>query len=317
MRYLVEEKWLAIQEGSYVADKLKVFVKQEPHKLEKLKEGRLRLIQAVSLVDTMVDRIIFGKFVRGAISGTNVLRTPCVVGWTPLLGGWRYMASKFPFGAVSIDRRAWDWSVRGWLVDYWESFLLSMHPQAPQWWVKAAKVRVDSLFRRARFGFSDGVVVEQGEPGIMKSGCLLTILLNSVSQTYLHCVASIRCGLDPWESQPLCCGDDTVQDWFPEVEAYTSALGDLCHVREAERTHGFVEFVGFLFNQTGFTPAYWKKHLFALRHLDPTVMVEALRSYQILYYNQPSMLALIQRMMLCVAPSEVMSGAELRRIADG
>lgn len=317
LRFLVEDRWAAIVSGEEPpADPLRVFVKQEPHKIEKIEDGRMRLIQAVSLVDTMIDRILFGEMARKATAPQNVLTTPCTVGWSQMNGGWKLLRSKYPHGAVSIDRKAWDWTVRGWLVDFWERFLISLHPGAPEWWQKAVRYRMTQLFREARFMFSDGVLIVQPEPGIMKSGCLLTLILNSVSQTILHVMAMSALGLDPMESLPLSCGDDTIQSWFKDIDKYVEQLSKYCIVKEAERTTDYIEFVGFIFDNTGFTPAYWAKHLFVLAHTDLSVLKDTLVSYMYNYYNEPGMLSFIRSMMFRIDPSAVLSDEELRAVAD-
>nr|QZZ63345.1 hypothetical protein [Leuven Sobemo-like virus 1] len=317
LRYLVEDRIAQILEGEPdQSDPLRVFVKQEPHKLSKLKEGRYRLIQGVSLVDTMIDRIVFGEMARKATHPNNIMKTPCTIGWSQNGGGWKYIYDKFPRGAVSIDRKAWDWTVREWMVAFWEEFLMSLHPDAPDWWRKLCNYRITQLFREARFRFADGVEVKQPFPGIMKSGCLLTLILNSVSQTYLHVLAMIELGLDPMISLPICCGDDTAQDRFPQIEEYVKILAKYCLIKEAETHEDYVEFVGFLFDKTGYYPAYWKKHLFVLAHCDVSVLRETLTSYQYLYYNEPNMLKLIRSMAFRIDPSCILSDKELQAIAN-
>lgn len=55
----VRERYRQVCCGKPVSDPLKIFIKQEPHKDKKIAEGRLRLIMSVSLIDSMVDRILF------------------------------------------------------------------------------------------------------------------------------------------------------------------------------------------------------------------------------------------------------------------
>lgn len=317
LHHLVKDRYMQLSEGYLEADPLKVFVKQEPHKNSKLEVGRVRLIAAVSLVDTMVDRILFGELLRTAMKPRNMLTTPCVVGWTPLRGGWRYLQSKYPEGSISIDRTAWDWTVQLWLVEAWKEFLFDIHVGAPNWWQNMVSARLKCLFEEAVFRFSDGVAVKQKYPGIMKSGCLLTLYLNSVSQTILHILTSNRLGLDPYHNVPLCAGDDTIQLDFAEVEEYSATLNCFCITKEVVKTCGFSEFIGFLFNHSGFVPAYWEKHLFNLRHIDVTVQREALQSYQILWYNDPIMLSLIREFAYKVDPHILLSDRSLREIANG
>lgn len=106
LEFMVRERWNALGKS----DPLKVFVKQEPHKMAKIQEGRYRLISAVSLVDTMIDRILFRTMWAKALS--KPLRTPSAVGWVPLSGGWRSIRQMLPGRTVAIDKSAWDWTVQ-------------------------------------------------------------------------------------------------------------------------------------------------------------------------------------------------------------
>lgn len=317
LRYLTLERFNYMLENDFVdCDPIKIFIKQEPHKLRKLEEQRYRLIHGVSLVDCMLDRVLFGEMCRNASHPNHILKTPCVVGWNPMRGGWRALALEFPDGGLSIDRTAWDFTVQEWLVELWQDFLLDMHPNAPAWWQKMLRLRFTALFYSARFRFSDGVEIRQMIPGIMKSGCLLTLLLNSVGQTMVHAIVMHRLNLDPFENMPWCAGDDTLQHPCDYSDRYHEELDALCLIKEAEETKDYAEFVGFLFDKTGFYPSYWKKHLYQLRHLDPGVEMEALVSYQYLWYNWPPMLRLIQDFAFRVSPSLVIPHSLLRARAN-
>lgn len=306
LRHLVKEKW----EGK-PADPLKVFVKQEPHKKSKLAEGRYRLITAVSLVDTMVDRILFGPMWRKAMQ--RVLETPCAVGWSPVGGGWRWLNSIYPNGTLSVDKSAWDWSVRGWMVHIWYNFVLILHPSYPEWWFKRVTWRFLSLFRTAVYQFSDGVQIQQPGMGIMKSGCYLTLCLNSVAQTALHFLVADRLGMDPDHNVPYCFGDDTVMAPFENQQEYLDELDKFCFVKQAEMAD-FVQFVGFIITPKGFVPEYWEKHLFQLAHLDISVAEDTLKQYQMLYAYDPVMLRFIREYASYISPGAILLDSELRQI---
>lgn len=313
LRYLVKDRWVAIL-SSPVADDLKVFVKREPHKISKLKEGRLRLISAVSLVDTMVDRILFGTMWRNALH--KVGKTPILAGWTPLGGGWRWLRRRIGNDGFSVDRTAWDWTVQGWLVGCWLRVILELHPGAPSWWTNRVANRFKSLFRDSVFNFGDGTRVKQNGYGVMKSGCLLTLALNSVGQLIIHALACYDIGLDPDDNVPFCMGDDTLQKQFPESCDYVDALGDYCLIKEAENTTGYIEFCGFLFTEKGFIPAYWEKHLYQLCYLDPQVERATLENYQVLWAYDPVMLGVVRNMVFSIDPEAVLTDDQLALYVD-
>lgn len=315
-KHLCLTRYITLLNGTLESDPMKVFVKQEPHKREKLLEGRYRLIIGTSIIDTMVDRIIFGPVMQSATNPINALRTPCAIGWSPNKGGWRYIAMHYKDG-FSIDRKAWDWSVTEWQVNMWETFIKNLCIDSPKWWLSMVSRRFTCLFYIAKFSFPDGTLIAQGEPGIMKSGCYLTILLNSVAQTILHAVVQLRLNKPIKDNIPLSLGDDTLQRFFPYMEEYALQLNKVALIKEAQYTKGYAEFIGFLFEKDGYFPAYWKKHLFTLRHLDPTVAKELLEQYQYMYYRHPNMLKFIRGIAWNMNPEWVLSDQVLLRVANG
>lgn len=288
--------------GEEVADDLKVFVKQEPHKFKKLDEGRLRLISAVSLIDTMVDRILFGWLGRRVIETAG--RTPCLVGWSPVRGGWQQLTDRFRGKpVVCIDKEAWDWTVPGFLVDIWADVLGELAIGAAPWWHQMMRLRFKLLFDKPVFQFEDGTRVWQQTRGIMKSGCYLTIILNSLSQSLLHYLANHRIGKPMAEHQPYTIGDDTVQDSFPELRDYVGEMEGLGPVLKGAKIQHFVEFAGFAFDGRTCWPAYWQKHLFNMAHAEH--LAETLESYQYLYVHEPVMYEFICRVAREVCPDSV------------
>lgn len=299
--------------GLEVSDPLMVFVKSEPHKTSKIEEGRFRLISAVSLVDTLVDRILYGWLGRRALQ--TVGATPVMVGWTPLNGGWRMISNVFAGrDTACLDKTAWDWTVQGYMVDVWETFIKDLILDPPEWWLVLHKARFKQLYSNAVFQFRDGSQFEQSFKGVMKSGCFLTIILNSVSQVFLHLVAQSRLGFPLRENLPLAMGDDTVQFAPRDLQGYIEALRELgALVKEAEKQN-WVEFCGMVILPNCCFPSYWKKHLFNLHYGE---FRELLESYQILYANEPGMLRYLRKVAHMVQPSLVVTEREARRVLNG
>lgn len=293
--------------GELVADDIKVFVKQEPHKEKKIREETYRLISAVSLIDTIIDRILFAWLAR--IQLDTVGKTPCLVGWSPVRGGWRLLHNRFANKpVVCLDRSAWDWTVQGYLVDMWVMFMENLPVNPPKWWVSMMKLRFKLLFEKAWFKFEDGTRVKQMTKGVMKSGCYLTILLNSLSQSLLHYLANERCGHDMRQNQPYSIGDDTAQDAFDWLEEYVSQLEKLGVTVKGAKVRQWVEFAGFCWDGKTCYPAYWQKHLFNLSHTKR--LEETLQSYQYLYVNEPVMYEFLCRVAREVGPHCVLPRIE-------
>lgn len=270
------------------ADPLNMFVKDEPHKKAKLDEGRLRLISGVGLVDTMVDRILFGWLMQRAM--TTVTKTPCRVGWNPADSGWREMAQRFKNKPiVCLDKSAWDWTVQSWLVEALHGFIDELAIEPAEWWRFAVANRMRALFETSVFKFKDGTMVRQVGKGIMKSGCYLTLLLNSVSQVMLHVAVSLQHGQDPTLQLPQAMGDDTIQESPRDLETYVKdveALG--CRIKGA-KVRADIEFAGFHISESRVLPAYPLKHLYKLQYSED--VPGYLRAMQLLYAFSPSMYA--------------------------
>lgn len=306
VRKVVRFRFTQLLKGESVSDDIKVFVKQEPHKLKKLAEGRVRLISAVSLIDTLVDRILFGWLGRAVLA--NVGKTPCMVGWTPVRGGWVPFQELFRGKPTNcLDKEAWDWTVTGWLVDVWLSVILEFGMFHAPWWADMVRMRFKLLFEDCTFRFSDGTRVKQETKGIMKSGCFLTIILNSLGQSILHYAAMHRLGHPLNYKEPLVLGDDTVQRAVPELQLYVEALEQLgARVKGAKVMH-FVEFAGFAYDGKVCFPAYWQKHLFNMAHTNNFSAL--LPNYQYLYVHEPVMYEFICRLAREVCPDAILPRA--------
>lgn len=299
VREVVKLRFDQLLEGLAQADNLKVFVKQEAHKASKLEKGTLRLISAVSLIDTFVDRILWGWLARQVLS--NAARTPCMVGWSPVRGGWIPFSDLYRGKPVlCLDKSMWDWTMPAWCVEAFHQFVENLAIGVPDWLLRLMKLRLRLLFTDAIFQFEDGTVVEQQGTGIMKSGCFLTIIMNSVCQSFLHYIANMRLGRPPGENEPRVMGDDTVQDALEDVHSYVRHIEALGPVVKGVKIRHFVEFAGFAFDGKAVWPAYWQKHLFNMSH--SPVLRETLLSYQYLYVHEPVMYEFIMRVAREVGP---------------
>lgn len=315
-RSFVYARWSQLITGQLISDPLNVFVKQEPHKLKKLVEGRVRLICAVSLIDTMLDRIIFGPMVTTQLS--KVGHTPCLVGWVPVLGGHRFVRNYLRGNKVlAVDKTAWDWSVKSWMVRAWIHFIESMVIQPPRWWLHMSRTRITMLFRHAQFRFKDGMLVNQPLWGIMKSGCYLTLYLNSVSQSILHYVVMLRMGKSPYSCQPLTFGDDTVQTCNFDHVAYLKHLAELGSYPKVETLGEHYSFVGWDFKPSTVIPSYTEKHVFNILYGKMETKYELLDSLQYLYAHHPEMLYIVQQNLAQENPAAVRALAHLQAFMDG
>lgn len=288
---------MALNNGMLLADPLKVFIKTEPHSLKKIAEGRFRLISGVSMVDAMVDRIIFGWLADRVLA--SVGKTPIRVGWTPLRGGWRELRNAFMGKRVTcIDKSSWDWTMQEWVVLALERLVMELTFDAPEWLQGLIRKRFQLLFRKAVFQFADGTQARQASVGVMKSGCFMTIIFNSLAQMLLHAGAKIRMGRDPYEDFPQAMGDDTVQETPFQLRDYVAHLEKLGCIVKGVKIASFIEFAGVQIVQEGFVPSYWKKHLFKLANCDLDNFAEFCQAMTIFYYFDERMVKIFTRALL-------------------
>lgn len=312
----VRSRFQQLLHGELVADPLNVFIKREPHKLSKCDEGKYRLISGVSLIDTLVDRILFGWLLRAAVG--SVLETPCMLGWSPVRGGWRYLSQKYANKPLTcMDKSSWDWTVTAWMIEAAEQFLLQLPINAPDWWKNMVRSRLRLLYLDCVYQFQDGTQVKQDCLGIQKSGCLLTLILNSVWQSMTHYDVCYNVGLDPFQHQPITLGDDTLQVWLgtvPELGRYAEEISKLGPIIKSTTIQHWVEFAGFAIVRNSCIPAYWKKHMFKMLYMSSPI--ETLQQYQILYSHHDQMFEFLEKTLCSISPREVLPRSWCRMVMD-
>lgn len=264
------------------ADPILVFVKPEPHKKTKVDEGRLRLISAVGFLDTMVDRVMFGWLHRQLLQ--KVGKTPALIGWSPYKGGYRLLTQAFSGQkAMAMDRSSWDWTVQGWLLLMVKDLIKEFAVGAPQWWHEWLDVRWEVLFRDAEFGFRSGERVKQPGWGVMKSGCYLTLVVNSLAQAIMHSIACQNLDIHPDWNRFFAVGDDTLQSPVNDIEAYQHELEKLGARIKACSVSETLEFCGHFMRGQWMVPAYKEKHIFRVLHAPQEALPATLSAYQLCY----------------------------------
>lgn len=216
-----------------------------------------------------------------------------------------------PGKVLMVDKTAWDWTVPEWLINQLCRLIDDLNVDSCPLWRFLHWKRFGQLFYQPVFQFSDGTQVSQPQPGVMKSGCYLTLLGNSLMQQILHATLS-RSPL------PIAIGDDTAQEVPEELDAYLRRMSELGFKLKPKLGDEVVEFAGVLISKRGFTPAYEEKHKFLLRHLDDEVAVETLLSYQQFYsFGESEMLGRIRAIAREFGPEALVSWPDLKSISRG
>lgn len=279
------------------SDPIKLFIKSEFHKKAKILEKRFRLISSVSLIDGLVDRmlfVIFAKKLKGQFANTGIC-----VGYNPMKGGHRFMHSAFKTGAdkLLVDQTAFDWTYKPWMAGVLMRCIMDLNYSQAEWWQTAVENRFAALFKNPEYIFSDGTTIRQPVEGVMKSGCYLTIIANSIAVLSIHYLSVYRSGNNPLDTI-LVQGDDAVQDCPQYLEEYMAAVRT-CGVLPKFKVQSEIEFAGFRYPEGMFIPEYTQKHLVALRHLttDPEDAEMTLNSYLRMYMYEPNMLSYIRKLI--------------------
>lgn len=208
-------------QGSF-CDPVKVFIKNEPHKISKLRAGRYRIISNVSLVDSLLERILFRK--QNQLEIARWRTCPSKPGMGLHDEGLKELYSLFVqsqarFPLAESDVSGWDWNVKGWMMEddmLMRAALAGARPGSPYHHMLMARYYTVSL---KVFVLSDGSLLAQRVRGIQASGSYNTSAGNSRMRVALAYVAGVQ-----WV---IAMGDDDVEsyDETGEVERNYRRLG--------------------------------------------------------------------------------------------
>lgn len=256
------------------SDPIRMFIKPEPLTEKKLDQGRYRIISSVSVLDQIIDSMLFADFNQRIVETHHF--HPIKVGWTPYKGGWKMM----PIDGVSIDKSKWDFTVKSWMIALELDVRKALCDNLSDYWVELATWRYRKLYHEAILQTSGGYLYRQKFSGYQKSGCVNTIVSNSIMQLILHCRVSNEIGEIPQWIAVL--GDDTVQERTLLTKQYVEVLSQYCLVKDVRSG---VEFAGHRFMGFRIEPLYRGKHAFNMLHVSPAIYNDLARSYALLYHR--------------------------------
>lgn len=215
-------------------DPVRVFVKNEPHKREKLEQGRYRLICSLSVADEIVHRHLFGEEVDLLSHLATHPSVPLCCHWTSTSNQCNEkIAHIFQDGPIkSSDVSGNDWSVSPSFYRERAGLYRERGGQTNERRAIACEQLLD-----VKFSFSDGTMAKLSYPGIMLSGLYMTTVWNTVHRI----VYGALVGQNPLEM--MVCGDDVIER--PIDAASYSRLGlDVQWFDD-------LEFLGFKIDRTG------------------------------------------------------------------
>jgi len=266
-----------VQEG--FCDPVRLFVKQELHKKAKLDEGRTRLISSSSIVDEIVERILFDKQNKKEIENWKTCPSKPGIGFTDedneyVLGFFKSFRKLY-----MSDISGWDWCFQGWMFDFeirCREGLSGVDPARDVVLSRLIRNRMRCLSLSV-YTTSKGELYEQLESGIMNSGSYVTSSTNSRQRVSLAYLAGA--------SEASASGDDCVE---------TSSKFDLydrygMKVKEYEEVSNIVSFCSHIYDLDSETVYLdsWEKGLFNLLNSPPSL--ELLEQFVHEYRNSPNM----------------------------
>lgn len=190
-----------------MCDPVRIFVKKEPHNVEKMANHRYRLVSSVSIVDEIIERLLCSTQNNAEINSWETCPSKPGFGLSSDLQTQKLFNQVAPHMGENLyksDVSGWDWNYHAWLYDLDRRIReLCASGDGFELWSKLLRARFEAL-KWTMFVTSDGEVFIQTKPGIMLSGSYLTSSTNSRSRVG----AAFTCGAD-WA---IAMGDDCVEE---------------------------------------------------------------------------------------------------------
>lgn len=223
-------------EGGY-ADPLKVFVKREPHPLEKIKTSRFRLICAFSLVSNIITRLLFTDMNEKERKAWGPLR-PSALGMgssdhhlSIMSLWWHLMGTE---DIVSVDVSGWDWSVLGHELEMDATRRMVQLGCDDDMLLTVLIKGFYETIKYKVFQLSDGSLYYQDEPGILPSGWYCT----TTSNTFMRILVAMMVGA----LKVVAMGDDAIETWVEDAQSKYLKFGKIVKMYRRCVEDGFVEF---------------------------------------------------------------------------
>lgn len=288
-----EMLWLMVNEvlGGTYEHLFKVFIKPEPHKAEKAREGRWRLIMASSLPVQLAWHMALGHLERAFLVEQPYI-TPAYA--ESFFGGsWKiFKDSCQRSGTVwSTDKQAWDWNAPGWVFELCKQLRIRLTRGSTEKWLAVVDWLYKDAYVDSKILLGTGHIYKQSEPGLMKSGLVVTISDNSLGQDIVDAAAQISVGKRPMLKRAT--GDDVCQEKPRDTAEYLERLQKFgCKVK---CTMDKLEFMGFDFSDK-IKPIYPHKHLWNVSRQKDENLPTVLDAYCRLYAHDPPFQVFWQRL---------------------
>jgi len=210
-------------------DPVYVFIKDEPHKRDKLDKERYRIISCVSILDTLVERVLYTLQNKTEIDHCDYMSFKPGMGLhdegkMTLFEWFKQCESRFE--PASTDVSAWDWSVRSWMLEDDAIYRICVAGGEDTGWARLV-INQHYCISNKVFVLPTGEMFGQTEGGVLPSGCFNTSSTNSHMR---HMLAShVQLVLDDFtewsRGEGAQMGDDAVERYVDGMDDEYRNLG--------------------------------------------------------------------------------------------
>lgn len=245
-------------------DPVRVFVKNEPHKIEKIKEGRVRLIMSVSLTDKMIEMLLSRHLCKLEIQNWKTIPSKPGIGFSEEDNDSVYqdvVGCGLPMSFADVS--GWDWGVKMWMISDEAESVIKLSNQHSSVFNKL--IRAKAILEGASiYQFSDGMLVEPDYPGIVNSGKLRTSRGNSWMRVRLADLIGSR--------KTIAAGDDSVENTVEDAPAKYLEYGIRC--KDYQPVENYFEFCSRNYYDGGSYPVNKAKMVMNLVHNKPENFIQ-------------------------------------------
>jgi hypothetical protein len=242
-----------VQKG--LCDPVRLFIKDELHKITKIQEGRLRLIMSVSTIDKLIEMVLIRRIKELEVDNWFAIPSVPGLGFTDEMSKILYQRVHNMAKPVSSDVSGWDWSCQQWLHEDAAEFTIMQCINPNSDWIRL--IRMDAYIAgHSLYSTSDGDLYTLTIPGNINSGRFQTSRGNSLARNIVRMHVSDDLDL-PNES--LSMGDDCIEDEVENAQAKYASLG--ITVKVYDKVDKDFEFCSRIFTEKGSYPANPQKLL--------------------------------------------------------
>jgi hypothetical protein len=203
---------------------LKVFLKAEPTKGDKIEKGMPRIITGFPLHKMVKNQAVFEN-VRAALVD-NWMESPVKYCFSPLVPGHiRHLSECFDGKVYASDKSNWDFNCFDFVYQMAADVIVELAVQPDDMtdeefstYLQDVRQCVNEASVASKYRCTNGEVYQSNYDGIMKSGWLMTIDFNSISQLLIDNLIKVHMDLSDEDilNMPIIVGGDDVLQGFSD-----------------------------------------------------------------------------------------------------